>query len=46
MGFLKCEAGTTGDAIANMILTQLEEWQLEPQLLRVKHTMGQEQWLA
>ena len=46
MGFLKCEAGTTGEAIANMILTQLEEWQLEPQLLRVKHTMGQEQWLA
>ena len=34
MGFLKCEAGTTGEAIANMILTQLEEWQLEPQLLR------------
>jgi len=34
MGFLKCEAGTTGEAIANMILTQLEEWQLEPQLLQ------------
>ena len=31
--FLKCEAGTTGEAIAKMILTQLEEWQLEPQLL-------------
>ena len=34
LGFLKCEAGTTGEAIANMILTQLDEWQLEPQLLR------------
>lgn len=30
-GFLKCEAGTTGEAIANMILTQLNEWQLELQ---------------
>ncbi|KAI6651304.1 52 kDa repressor of the inhibitor of the protein kinase-like [Oopsacas minuta] len=29
MGVLKCEAGTTGEASANMILTQLE-----PQLLR------------
>lgn len=33
LGFLKCEAGTTGEAIATMILKQLEEWQLEPQLL-------------
>ena len=34
IGFLKCDAGTTGEAIANMILTKREEWQLEPQLLR------------
>ncbi len=34
LGFLKCEAGTTGEAIADMILTQLDQWQLEPQLLR------------
>ncbi len=28
------QVGTTGEAIADMILTQLDEWQLEPQLLR------------
>ena len=33
-GFLKCETGTIGEAIPDMILTQLENWRLEPQLLR------------
>ena len=34
LGFLKCETGTTGEAISDMILTQLENWRLESQLLR------------
>ena len=33
VGVLKCEAGTTGEAIANMILTQLGEWQRSFEIL-------------
>ena len=34
LGFLKCESGVTGDAIAENLLSQLYTWQLPPSLLR------------
>ena len=34
LGFLKCETGVTGEAIADNILTQLNVWQLPASLLR------------
>lgn len=34
LGFLTCETGVTGEALAENILTQLTSWQLSPDLLR------------
>ena len=34
LGFHECVSGVTGEAIANDIITQLTNWQLDPQLLR------------
>ena len=34
LGFHECLSGVTGEAIANDIITQLTNWQLDPQLLR------------
>ena len=34
LGFHECLTGVTGEAIANNIITQLTNWQLDPQLLR------------
>ncbi len=33
LGFHKCLSGVSGEAIANDIITQLTNWQLDPQLL-------------
>lgn len=33
LGFVLCESGVTGEAIAENILLQLETWQLPPSLL-------------
>ena len=33
LGFLTCETGVTGEALAKNILTQLTSWQLSPDLL-------------
>ena len=34
LGFHECLSGVSGEAIANNIITQLTNWQLDPQLLR------------
>ena len=34
MGFVKCDTGVTGEAIADKILLQLHAWQLPASLLR------------
>lgn len=34
LGFHECLSGVTGEAIANDIISQLSDWQLDPQLLR------------
>ncbi len=34
LGFHECLSGVSGEAIANDIITQLTNWQLDPQLLR------------
>ena len=34
LGFKECLSGVTGEAIADTILSQLSDWQLEPQKLR------------
>ena len=34
VGFVKCDTGVTGEAIADNILAQLNNWQLPPDLLR------------
>ncbi len=45
LGFHESLSGVSREAIANNIITQLVNWQLDPHLLRGQPLMEQEQWL-